>query len=47
MVEVVEGEQIRYCNKIKECGHECDGIRGEPECLPCISEECKAPSIVE
>ena len=40
-------EVINYCNKIKQCGHNCDGIKGEPECIPCMSEECKAETMIE
>lgn len=25
---------------MKDCGHECDGIWGEPECLPCLHVDC-------
>lgn len=48
MVEAAPNNgEFKYCNKMKNCGHECDGIKGEPECIPCMSEECAAPSIVE
>ena len=39
--------EIKFCDKMKECGHECDGIRGEPSCLPCMNVEHKAQSVVE
>ena len=32
---------------MKSCGHNCDGIRGEQHCLPCMSTECQADSIIE
>lgn len=28
------------CKNILGCGHQCFGVQGETECLPCIEEEC-------
>ena len=36
-----------YCNKIKECGHECDGVRGEPVCVPCLHPDCGGTSAAD
>mmetsp|Transcript_18310 Transcript_18310/g.22829 ORF Transcript_18310/g.22829 Transcript_18310/m.22829 type:complete len:84 (+) Transcript_18310:51-302(+) len=38
---------IKYCNILKSCGHECDGIQGESKCLPCIREDCMAENVAE
>ena len=34
-------EEIRFCHKVKSCGHKCMGCRGETACLPCLEPECK------
>ena len=39
--------EFRFCNKMKDCGHECDGVFGESECLPCLHEDCGAENIAE
>ena len=31
---------IKKCNKVHECGHECNGVAGETECLPCLQQGC-------
>ena len=40
-------DEIQFCNKLHECGHNCDGIKGETECLPCMSTACCAPNMAE
>ena len=41
-------EKISFCNKIiEECGHNCYGIKGEAKCLPCLSDDHKADSVIE
>ena len=32
--------QYNFCGKQKPCGHECKGVQGETECLPCMKPEC-------
>ena len=39
MVEEVENP-FQFCNKQLECGHNCKGVAGENECLPCLKAEC-------
>ena len=46
-LDVPQDERWNYCNKMKECGHECDGIRDEPECLPCLHKDCGASTQIE
>lgn len=46
-LEVPQDERWNYCNRVKECGHECDGVRDEPVCLPCLQPECAASSVAE
>ena len=38
---------IRYCNALKDCGHNCDGVKGETECLPCMNKDCTAETYAE
>jgi hypothetical protein len=35
------------CDKMLQCGHACQGFKGEPKCLPCLNPECveKNPSL--
>ena len=28
------------CQKVLECGHYCNGVKDEKECLPCLNPEC-------
>ena len=35
-----EEAYIKECRKIHECGHRCNGVRGEKDCLPCLVVEC-------
>ena len=35
------------CEKVKACGHNCKGFRGEKKCLPCLHEDCAAQSKLE
>ena len=42
-----EAEKLRFCDIVKPCGHNCDGVRGEEKCLPCMSDECKAATAAE
>ena len=46
-LEVPQNERWNYCNKVKECGHECDGVRGEPVCMPCLHVDCGAETAAE
>ena len=39
MVEADENP-FQFCDKIKDCGHNCKGVQGESECLSCLNEEC-------
>jgi len=32
----------KSCDKVLACGHPCNGFAGEPECMPCLQEECVA-----
>ena len=45
--EIPQDERWNYCNKVLGCGHECDGIRDEPECLPCLHPDCGAQTAAE
>ena len=45
--EIPQDERWNYCNKVLGCGHECDGIRDEPECLPCLHPDCGAETAAE
>ena len=27
---------LNWCNKEKECGHKCEGVKDEDQCLPCL-----------
>ena len=46
--EVKEGEQaadeeeplIKKCDLVKDCGHACNGVKGEAECIPCLDAGC-------
>ena len=41
MVQVIEEvNPFTFCNKEKECGHQCKGVAGESECLPCLNLNC-------
>ena len=41
MVQALDDENpFTFCNKEKECGHLCKGVKGESECLPCLNEDC-------
>ena len=31
---------LPFCNKPKECGHKCAGVKHEEKCLPCLKPEC-------
>ena len=31
---------IYFCRKVKACGHQCCGAKGETTCMPCIEPEC-------
>lgn len=34
-------DKMKYaCKKVLPCGHSCSGFIGEPECLPCLKEDC-------
>ena len=35
---------LPFCNKLKECGHKCAGVKDEDECLPCLEPECVDPA---
>ena len=39
MVEADENP-FQFCDKVKDCGHNCKGVAGESECLPCLKTEC-------
>ena len=41
------GSEFRFCNKQLDCGHECDGVFGESECLPCLHVDCGAQNPAE
>ena len=49
MVEAIPTQDcnIARCNKLKDCAHNCYGVKGEHKCLPCLSEECAAESVIE
>ena len=34
------GEMFEFCGKALGCGHECKGVRGESQCLPCLNAGC-------
>lgn len=36
---------FQFCSKRLQCGHECKGVKGESECLPCLKPECLQTSI--
>ena len=40
-------ENIRWCNIVKDCGHNCYGVKGEAKCLPCISDEHREASTID
>jgi len=46
-LDVPQDERWNYCNKLKDCGHECDGVRDEPVCLPCLNPDCGAKTTAE
>ena len=31
---------FRFCGKTLDCGHDCKGVEGENDCLPCLKPEC-------
>ena len=31
---------LPFCNKMKDCGHKCEGVKDEDECLPCLRLGC-------
>ena len=33
---------LNWCNKEKECGHKCEGVKDEDQCLPCLQPSCTA-----
>lgn len=35
------------CEKTLACGHNCCGIRGERQCLPCLEEECSFHKVAD
>ena len=40
-----EETEMNFCNKVKSCGHECDGVKGEHKCLPCLHPDCGADNV--
>ena len=40
-----KSEKDLFCNIFKNCGHQCDGLKGEPVCLPCLYPECAPVSM--
>lgn len=42
MIDTTEddGTVIKMCTKIHECGHCCNGVANETECLPCLQPDC-------
>ena len=38
--EEEEEALIKRCRKIHACGHRCNGVSDEEDCLPCLCEEC-------
>ena len=44
--EQVAVEEIERCDKVKKCGHRCNGVEKEARCLPCLDPECADPAKV-
>ena len=38
--QVEEEQELAFCGKSKKCGHACKGVKGERNCLPCLSKDC-------
>ena len=38
---------FEFCHKILPCGHKCNGVKGESDCLPCLKPECIQEAIDE
>ena len=45
--EPFEQSEFQFCNKMKDCGHECDGVRGEHTCIPCLHPDCGAENVAD
>ena len=37
---MVEAHIYPFCAEVKECGHQCRGVLGEAQCLPCMDQGC-------
>src|SRR5690606_14338858 len=35
------------CEKVLSCGHYCNGVKEEKECLPCLRATCKSNANIE
>ena len=43
MVQVAAADPenpFKFCGLPLDCGHNCKGVEGESDCLPCIKTEC-------
>ena len=42
MVQAAAEEEnpFQFCNLTLPCGHQCKGVAGESECLPCLNADC-------
>ena len=43
-VDEEDAPEILRCEKIKECGHQCNGVWQEKECLTCLDPSCHLES---
>ena len=39
-LKIENSANLFFCRKVKECKHQCLGVKGESTCLPCLEPAC-------
>lgn len=39
-LKVDNSDNLFFCRKVKNCKHQCTGVKGESKCLPCLEPGC-------